>query len=342
MALHPIRVVGTEISIDGEVEDLTFTAMGLLESHIEAFVLSSLSDLFDEHENLLIVGQQVTDDDGKRSDLVAIDNQGHLVLIEIKRDLESVKRRSEPLESQAIRYAASLATIKTPDELVDKMFSRYISKRKNLTTSTSTEVRSPRELAQKELTDFLKLNNINVSGFNARQRIILIASEFDEQTLSSSAWLIRNGVDLSCYTLSPCRVGTTTLLDFSRILPSETDEDFYVGISSTGTSLELDSGSKSVKGRTALPRMQKLFEWNIIKAGDRISMKNFENSVAIAIDPKVVEFNGVRMKYNDWALSIAGWSSISIYDWAVLDSAQKTLGELRSEKMKELGLLKGS
>ncbi len=103
--------------------------------------------------------------------------------------------------------------------MVEKMFGNYISKHKSEDPFKSKlGVLSEHEIANRELNTFLKQNNI-VSGFNKKQRIILISSEFDAITLSSSAWLIRNGVDLSCYELKPIRINGKHIVEFSRIMP---------------------------------------------------------------------------------------------------------------------------
>lgn len=52
--------------------------------------------------------------------------------------------------------------------------------------------------------------------------------------------------------------------------------------------------------REYLPRMDKLFEWGILKQGDRLSIKRRPNSTAVVIDEKFVEYKGQRMSYNDW------------------------------------------
>lgn len=87
--------------------------------------------LCDDEDSMLIVGQQVQDVNHKRSDLTAIDTDGNIVLIEIKRDVQDILSRKEPLEFQAIRYAASCATIKTSDELVQNIFAPYVEKHRS-------------------------------------------------------------------------------------------------------------------------------------------------------------------------------------------------------------------
>lgn len=96
------------------------------ESHLEELVRSNVELLFGNDVSALIVGQQVYDQNNKRSDLVALDDKGNLVLIELKRSGEDMRHRSEPLEFQAIRYAATVATIRSIDDLVRDMFEDYV------------------------------------------------------------------------------------------------------------------------------------------------------------------------------------------------------------------------
>lgn len=44
------------------------------------------------------------------------------------------------------------------------------------------------ELGIRKLNEFLRVNDAQ-KNFNEKQRIILVASDFDEQTLSAVAWL---------------------------------------------------------------------------------------------------------------------------------------------------------
>ena len=70
-----------------------------------------------------------------RNDLVALDGSGSLVLIEIKRDSSDMVARPEALEFQAVRYAASLAIIQSVDDLVERIFARYMTLNRSATSS---------------------------------------------------------------------------------------------------------------------------------------------------------------------------------------------------------------
>lgn len=171
-----------------KLEEMTFAELGMKESDIEEILRTNVDMLCDDEESMIIVGQQVRNEKSGRSDLTAIDNNGDIVLIEIKRDKKDIEGRKESFEFQAIRYAASCATIKSTDELIQSVFAPYVEKHKNefagQTGLTSAEI------AQRQLSDFIEKNGI--TAFNKHQRIVLVASEFDEQTLSAVAWLNSN------------------------------------------------------------------------------------------------------------------------------------------------------
>lgn len=319
------------ILVDGvDVTETSFKSLNLKESHIEEFIRTNI-ELVLTDESLLIIGSQVTNSEKGRSDLTAIDENGNLVLIEVKRDVDDIKTRREELEFQAIRYAAGYAMIQSPEELVDKIFAPYIENYKHefdLGGLTS------HEKATRILESFLEKNNA-MKTFNKKQRIILIASSFDRQTESAVAWLIANHVDISCFTLKPLKVGDMLFLDISRLLPPPQLEDFFVDIRESKTSGVRAGGSVGVT-RTYLPRMDKLFEWKLLKRGDTVMIKNFENSDALVKDMRTVEFHGKVMTFNAWAESVTGWSAVNIYEWTLIKGETKTLDQKRREKMAEL------
>ena len=93
------------------IEPVTFSELKMSENDIEEILRNSIDMICDEEESMLIVGRQVRNEKNGRSDLTAVDNNGNIVLIEIKRDRKDIEHRKEAFEFQAIRYAASYATI---------------------------------------------------------------------------------------------------------------------------------------------------------------------------------------------------------------------------------------
>lgn len=306
--LIPVKIKDSIEIKDIEIENTNFKSLNLREEHIEEFLRKNIDVIF-EDETLLVVGKQVVNKENGRSDLTAVDENGNLVLIEIKRDVEDIRQRREAFEFQAIRYAASYAKVKTPDDLADKIFASYIEKYKD---EFELGELTAYEKASRILNDFLEKNNV-LKTFNSKQRIILISSSFDKQTLSATAWLIANNVDISCFDLSPMKIAGEYFIDINKILPPPALEDFYVEVDDKRQSTCTTKRNTSIT-RTILPGMNKLFEWKIIKAGDIVVIKNRDNSEATVIDSKYVNFKGEKLTFNKWGQKVTGWSSIGIYD----------------------------
>ncbi len=62
--------------------------------------------------------------------------------------------------------------------------------------------------------------------------------------------------------------------------------------------------------------------------------------MATIIDGKYVEYNGEIMSMNVFGCKVTGWSAIQSYALIRLADSKKTLGEMREERMKELGMIK--
>lgn len=321
--LIPVKINGDIEVKDVEVDIKQFKELGIKEEQIEEFLRKNIELIIDD-ETLLVIGRQVRNVHRGRSDLTAIDEEGNLVLIEIKRDVEDIKMRKEPFEFQAIRYAASYAKIQHIDEAVEKIFAPYILKyNKEFELGELT----PEEKGKRILTEFLEKNNA-LKTFNRKQRIILVASGFDPQTLSAVAWLIENGVDINCIEIAPVRIGDEMLIQSNPILPLQQYEDYYVDIVERKTSSE-----QSKITRKYLPRMGQLFDWNVIKAGDKVEIKNYTDSEATVVDAQRVTYNGDTMTFNRWGEIVTEWSSVNIYEWTVLKRCNRTLHELRMERI---------
>lgn len=268
-----------------KVEVVTFSELGLLENDIEELLRCNIDMLCGEEESMLIVGRQVKNEKLGRSDLTAVDNNGSIVLIEIKRDIKDIENRKEPYEFQAIRYAASYATIESIDELVKNVFAPYIEKyRSEFELGELTSY----ELGIRKLTEFLEANDA-MSDFNKKQNIILAASDFDDQTLSAVAWLNSNGVDISCFKLIPYRVNEEVFIDADKILPLTDYHDYYINL--------LDKTAPAVKqkkshARRTLPKIDAMLKWGVVKPGDIIVAKNHEGEEGRLLENGNVEVNG--------------------------------------------------
>ena len=311
-----------------KIESITFAELGMKESDIEEILRQNVDMICDDEESMLIVGQQVKNEMNGRSDLTAIDNNGDLVLIEIKRDKADIVGRKEAFEFQAIRYAASCATIKSDDELIQDVFAPYVEKHKN---EFQSEVGlTTTELSKRILTDFLDANGITSGVFNSKQRIILVASDFDDQTLSAVAWLNSNQVDMSCYQICPYKIGDNICIDMKKVLPVTDYEDFYVAVAKK-SGVQRDR-KKDITRRT-LPKIDAMMEWGIVNAGDIIQAKCADAEATLQQDGTVKTAVGDIISMQQWLKGIYGWSSVQTYAFAVDKKTGKTLMALRDEYM---------
>lgn len=309
-----------------KTESITLSELGLRENDIEEMLRNDI-EIISEDESLLIIGQQVKNAMHGRSDLTAIDKDGSLVLIEIKRDKKDIKGRKEAFEFQAIRYAASYATIDSKEYLVKHVYAPYIDKyKKEFELGELTSY----EFGIRKINDFLKFNNA-FEKFNHSQRIILVASDFDEQTLSAVAWLNKNNVDMSCYKLIPYKIGNEIFIQTEKLLPIPNHDDFYVNLLTKNEPIE--KSEKSIV-RRSLPKIDSMLEWGVVKPGDIIVAKDREDE-AVLLKNGNVKVGNKELSMQIWLKNIYGWSSIQTYVFAVHKETGKTLAQIRENYMKE-------
>lgn len=332
------QVEGKTVVSSDEVNELTMKEIGLTEADIEEFIRRNVEVLFPEdEETLLIIGKQVRNKALGRSDLVALDKQGNIVLIELKRDKTDITLRKEPFEFQAIRYAANYALIKTQQDIVQQLFAPYIQRHQHepeFKQELSNGL-TPSELATRILSKFLQDNQAQ-GTLNQNQRILLIAASFDPQTLSACAWLAKNNIDIRCITISPIDYEQQCFLRIEQIIPPPALEKFYVEVADSIKSTTVTTSSTSIQPRQVLPLMRDIINWKLIAEGDIVYIRNYESESAEIIDHTYVKYKEEKMKYNEWGKKLTSWSAINIYEWTIHKPTNKTLDTLRRDKLEEL------
>ncbi len=58
----------------------------MVEDSVEEILLQNIDMICDDEESMLLVGQQITNQVQARSDLIVVDQDGNLVLVELKRE----------------------------------------------------------------------------------------------------------------------------------------------------------------------------------------------------------------------------------------------------------------
>ncbi|MCY4616507.1 MAG: hypothetical protein OXC71_08985 [Chloroflexi bacterium] len=163
--------------------------------------------------DLFVLAEEYSDwaDSSRSIDLLALDGDGRLVVIELKRDEGAF------MDLQALRYASMVAHM-TFAQAVDA-HARYLGRR-HLEGD-----------AQERILDHLRgADTAEPEVDSARPRIILAARDFPQELTTSVLWLNDAGLDIRCVRLLPYRVGDDLLLDVTQVIPLPEAEDYTVRI----------------------------------------------------------------------------------------------------------------
>ena len=198
------RIDGSEINA---VDQTSAVDAGLFEKDVEGWVERRPEILGDE---LLIIGRQVAAEDGKdRIDLLAIDKQGSLVVVELKRDLVG-----GDAVLQALRYAAVVSRW-TYDQVQTQAEAYW--------TSGGFE----RGTLAQEIESFCD------EGYeiNGQQRIILAGRDVKARLGSMALWLRAQGLDVRVTSMQLFQEGGLTYLQPQVVIPPPSEEMFSPKVS---------------------------------------------------------------------------------------------------------------
>lgn len=187
-----------------KLEIINFGDLKLTERFdIETWVKNNPSIL---KEDLLIISEQIILPSGRQPDLIALDKEGNLVIIELKRD-DSGKE----VYWQTITYAAQFSEYSFLD--IVEMYEDY--QLKNEIDNGS---------CQELIEDFIE---VEVEKLNQKQRLIMASKEFHQDVLKASLWLLDYGIDLKLVKLTPYQYDDDLLLlDSEVLIPTPGVEDY--------------------------------------------------------------------------------------------------------------------
>ncbi|KTG11429.1 hypothetical protein AUR64_04020 [Haloprofundus marisrubri] len=138
-------------------------------------------------EDLLYLSRQEgPSDDQTTFDLIAVDANGDIVILELKRD-----RTPRDIISQALDYASGLRN--TTYETLADWYEEF---------RQAHDIETPTPSALNEAhADYFELDEpLSEREFNQDQRLLLLADEFDEKTISVADFLREHGIDVICVT----------------------------------------------------------------------------------------------------------------------------------------------
>ena len=168
-------------------------------------------DILGEELLILTTEYDKFDKTDERLDLLAIDKEGNLVIIELKRD-----DSGKTVELQAIKYAAYCSNL-TLDK-VARLFQQYLKKNG---TQCSEEDAKDRIVRFVENPDFERLNE--------KPRIILVSKEYRPEVTATIIWLRKFGINIKCVKITPYEIDKDKIAFESNILiPLPEAEDFMM------------------------------------------------------------------------------------------------------------------
>lgn len=203
------------------VEKENFSKLDILERQdLEEWVIKKPEILGEE---LLVISSELQnyEDINERLDVLALDRDGKLVVIELKRD-----RADKTTDLQAIKYASYIATFTAED--IQEEYRDFWKDRRN-------EEVTPEEVGEtfnKFLSDSDKELRDTEKGFidfslDDKPRIMLAAGNFGKEVTSPVLWLTQEyGVDFTCVELEAFQHQERILINSRQLIPVPETEEY--------------------------------------------------------------------------------------------------------------------
>lgn len=192
------------------MDQKTLTGLGLWEKEdLEAMFSNSFEELCKELDlKILLVGKQfyVCDEVRDHGDLLALNKDGHAVIIELKRKYDDNQLY------QSLTYASMISDWDLTG------FSKELARFKSFTLEEATE----------EITAFLDIESDQING---KQLVYLLAEDFDYQTLVTAKWLReKHDVEVSCIRMDISGDGDDLFLSCSMVYPTPMLQEHAINI----------------------------------------------------------------------------------------------------------------
>ncbi len=194
------------------IEKKTFKELAFKErKHLQEWIRKNTAIL---GERLLIIQKEFSgfDDTRERLDLLAIDEDGNLVIIENKLD-----DSGRDVVWQSLKYASYCSVLTKTN--IKEIFQRYLDEQ------------GKSDNAEDLICDYLDIDDFNdVELNNDSQRIILIAANFRKEVTSTAMWLLDHNIKIKCIKVTPYELNGQILLDSEQIIPVVDAEEYMIKI----------------------------------------------------------------------------------------------------------------
>ncbi len=232
-----------------------------------------------------------------RLDVLAIDRQGNIVVVELKRDAYAGYA-----DLQAIRYAAMVSSL-----TIDNLLPYYIAYQKKYLGKEDPS----KDTSRTNIEEFV--NQDNFEELSSSPRIILCSENFSQEITTTVLWLNQSGLDISCIRITPHKIGDQVVIVPSKIIPLQESKQYLIDIRKKE---ELQEKKTGYRQRT----MKILIENKLLKEGDKIFLKNglppfmkFEKDnpkYSATITGKLGQSDSIRWDFDgkEYAISALTWA----------------------------------
>ena len=231
-----------------------------------------------------------------RLDVLAIDRQGNLVVIELKRDA-----LAGYADLQSIRYAAMVSSM-----TIERLLPYYLAYQKKYLNKENPS----KEDSRTNIEEFVNIETFE--ELSSKPRIILCSEDFSQEITTTVLWLNQTGLDISCVKITPHKIGDQVIIVPNKIIPLQEAKQYLIDIQQKEEQQEKKTGNRQ---RT----MKILIENKLLKEGDKIYLKNalpkfmkFEKDnpyYSATITGKLGQSNAIKWDYdnNEYAISALTW-----------------------------------
>lgn len=266
------------------IEETNLSKMGVWErTHLQTWIAERPEIL---GEDLLTIATEYSgfDKTSRRLDILAIDKEGKLVVIELKRDVAE-----KFIDLQAIHYAAFCSTL-TFDDIVDIKSNYYVNEAE--------------EDVEAEILDFI--TNKDFKDLDNEPRIILVANSFKEETLAAVMWLRDIGADIKCVKLESYEVDNKIIITPDIIIPLPEAKNFMMHREKK-TKITSSAGQKIFTEeyhlKNASDEVEELYDQlkdKIYDLGDNISIKPTKYYIAFKSTTNFVDLRIQKNQIKIW------------------------------------------
>ena len=192
------------------LDQTSFEREGILERQGIQARLRDHPEVLEEGPFILAEEFSSWDESSRRVDLLALDREGRLVIVELKRsDQDSF------MDLQAVRYAAMIAGM-TLEQAVGA-HQNYLSQRGL----------DPADAASR-IQQHLSGDETEAAIDSRNPRVILVSANFSKELTTSVLWLNEIGMAVTCVKLELYRAGNDLYLEGNRVIPLPEAEEYLV------------------------------------------------------------------------------------------------------------------